>query len=331
MNGVALKPMRLALFCLMSLFLVLTAPAFATELRIGIDNPDLGKLDPHATTVSGDRYIIQDVFSGLVRYKPGSGDVRQIEPDLAEKWTSSSDGKVWTFHLRHGVKWHHGYGEVTAEDVVFSLNRAANKETSRFASDYTAFDKVEALDRYTVRITLKQVVPSLLGLVVNSLGGNIVCKKAVEKLGAGYAQNPIGTGPFMFEAYKPQNSVTLVANPDYFRGKPKIDRVIFRYIKSQGSRDLALRSGELDISGGAQGQDWVERTMKLPGIKVDTAGLPEIWSLFIDEDFEAARRYPGASGDRVCGQPARPDQLPGRGRVPRGEVRRSRSLCGLHG
>ncbi|HEY7645782.1 MAG TPA: ABC transporter substrate-binding protein, partial [Hyphomicrobiales bacterium] len=94
--------------------LIAAGPASAVDLRFGIDNPDLGKLDPHNTVVSGDRYIIQAVFSGLVRYKPGSGDVRQIEPDLAEKWESSSDGKVWTFHLRHGVKWHHGYGEVTA-------------------------------------------------------------------------------------------------------------------------------------------------------------------------------------------------------------------------
>ena len=87
----------------------------------------------------------------------------------------------------------------------------------------------------------------------------------------------------MFQDYKPQHSVTLAANPDYFRGKPKIDRVIFRYIQSQGSRDLALQSGELDITGGALGQDWIERTRKQPGIKVDTAGLPEIWWLHLNE------------------------------------------------
>lgn len=262
----------------------LTAGAVgAVDLRFGIDNPDLGKLDPHATVVSGDRYIIQSVFSGLVRFKPGSGDVRQVEPDLAEKWESSPDGKVWTFHLRRGVRWHHGYGEVTAADVVFSVSRAANKATSAFSSDYAAMEKVEAIDPYTVRLTLRQAVPAPLGLVVNSLGGNVVCKKAVEELGAGYAQKPIGTGPFMFQEYKPQHSVTLVANPDYFRGKPRIDRVIFRYIQSQGARDLALQSGELDITGGALGQDWIERTRKLPGIKVDTPGLPEIWWLFLNE------------------------------------------------
>lgn len=263
--------------------LVTITPASAAELRFGIDNPDLGKLDPHATVVSGDRYIIQSMFSALVRFKPGSGDVREIEPDLAEKWEGSPDGRAWTFHLRRGVKWHHGYGELTADDVIFSLKRAANKETSSFAADYAAFDKVEALDPHTVRITLKQVVPSLLGLVVNSLGGNIVSKKAVEELGAAYAQKPIGTGPFMFEEYKPQHSLSIVANPAYFRGKPKIDRVIFRYIQSQGSRDLALQSGELDITGGAFGQDWIERTRKIRGVKVDTPGLPEIWWLHLNQ------------------------------------------------
>jgi peptide/nickel transport system substrate-binding protein len=283
MTGNLLKRARCIICALAGILLISIAPALAVDLRFGIDNPDLGKLDPHNTVVSGDRYIIQSLFNGLVRFKPGSGDVRQIEPDLAESWESSPDGKVWTFHLRHGVKWHHGYGELTADDVVFSLNRAANKQTSAFASDYAELGNIEAIDPYTVRITLKQVVPSLLGLVVNSLGGNIVCKKAVQELGAGYAQKPIGTGPFMFEEYKPQHSVTLVANPDYFRGKPKIDRVIFRYIQSQGSRDLALQSGELDITGGALGQDWIERTRKIPGIKVDTPGLPEIWWLHLNE------------------------------------------------
>ena len=282
MLNTTLRPAGHALLGIAGALLISMAPVSAADLRFGIDNPDLGKLDPHNTVVSGDRYIIQSVFSGLVRYKPGSGDVRQIEPDLAEKWESSPDGKVWTFHLRRGVKWHHDYGEVTADDVVFSLNRAANKETSSFSSDYVNFEKVEAVDPHTVRITLKEVVPSLLGLVVNSLGGNIVSKKAVRELGDDYAQKPIGTGPFMFESYKPQNSVTLVANPDYFRGKPKIDRVIFRYIQSQGARDLALRSGELDITGGALGQDWIERTRKLPGIEVETAGLPELWWLHLN-------------------------------------------------
>jgi peptide/nickel transport system substrate-binding protein len=283
MISTVFKHARLSLLALTGALLMGVAPAGAVDLRFGIDNPDLGKLDPHNTVVSGDRYIIQCVFNGLVRYKPGSGDVRQIEPDLAETWESSPDGKVWTFHLRHGVKWHQGYGELTADDVVFSLDRAANKATSSFASDYINFAKVEALDPYTVRITLKEVVPSLLGLVVNSLGGNIVSKKAVEELGPKYAQHPIGTGPFMFEDYKPQHSVTLAANPDYFRGKPKIDRVIFRYIQSQGSRDLALQAGELDITGGAQGQDWIDRTRKIPHIKVDIAGLPEIWWLHLNE------------------------------------------------
>lgn len=260
-------------------------PVHAADLRVGIDNPDLGKLDPHQTTVSGDRYIIQNIFNGLVRFPPGSGDVRLIEPDLAESWESSPDGKVWTFRLRQGVQWHRGYGEVTADDVVFSLNRAADPASSSFAASYTQIEAVEALDPHTVRITLKEAIPSLLGLVVNSLGGNIVSRKAVEELGDGYAQNPVGTGPFIFEQYQPQTSVTLVANPDYFRGAPQIDRVVYHYIQSQGSRDLALQSGELDISGGAQGEDWIARMRGMGGVEVDVIGLPEIWSLFVNKSL----------------------------------------------
>ncbi len=78
---------------------------------------------------------------------------------------------------------HHDLGEFTAEDAVYSLKRAGTKDSSAFASDYSAFDKVEAVDSHTVKITLKEAIPSLLGQVMNYHGGNMICKKAAEALG----------------------------------------------------------------------------------------------------------------------------------------------------
>ena len=68
-------------------------------------------------------------------------DAALIEGDLAESWKSSPDGKQWTFNLRKGVQFHSGYGEVTAEDVVYSLQRAGNPKTSAFAADFAPFEK----------------------------------------------------------------------------------------------------------------------------------------------------------------------------------------------
>ncbi|MBW6399160.1 polyamine ABC transporter substrate-binding protein [Roseomonas sp. HJA6] len=247
------------------------APAQAqqTTLRVGIASADAGVLDPHLNSSTPGRGFLQWIFNGLVRIKPGELSPEFMEADLAERWESSADGKTWTFHLRQGVQCHGGFGEFTAEDAVFSLNRAATRDTSSFSSDYVAFDRVEAVDRYTVRITLKENIPSLLGAVMNYAGGFQVCKAAVEQLGnEGFRRRPIGTGPFAFAEYVPQQYGRLVANDQYFRGKPQIREVMYRFIPSDAARDLAFQAGELDMIYGRQDQTWFTRTQQLPNVRV---------------------------------------------------------------
>ena len=202
------------------LLLATTAPGAYAQgtLNVGMAAADVGQLDPHRATTTQDKPVVSWIFNGLVRFKPGSASLETLEPDLAEKWEASPDKLTWTFTLRKGVKFHGDYGELTADDVVFSLKRAADSKTSSFAADYAAIDTIEAVDPLTVRIKLKQAIPSLLGLVTNYHGGNIVSKKAVEALGADFRLKPIGTGPFVFQEYKPNESLTLVANKSYFRG-----------------------------------------------------------------------------------------------------------------
>jgi peptide/nickel transport system substrate-binding protein len=98
-------------------------------------------------------------------------------------------------------------------------------------------------------------------------------------MGENFAKKPIGTGPFMFAEYQPQQFVKLVANKQYFRGAPQIDEITYRYIPADSSRDLAFQSGELDMVYGKQDQTWVDRMSKLPGVKVvamDPAELSEL-------------------------------------------------------
>lgn len=236
--------------------------AAQTTLNVGMSAADVNQLDPHRATTTQDKPLSAWLFSGLVRFAPGSSSLERLEPDLAERWENSPDKLTWTFYLRKGVQFHGEYGELTADDVVFSLKRAADQKSSSFYADYAALDAIEAVDPYTVRIKLKQAVPAFLGLVTNYHGGLVVSRKAVEKLGEDFRRNPIGTGPFAFAEHKPNESVIFNAHKSYFRGAPKVDRIVYRLIPADSARDLAFSSGELDIVYGRQDQKWVERMQK---------------------------------------------------------------------
>ena len=253
-----------------------------TTLTVGMAAQDVGRLDPHFAVSTIDRTVVAWMFNGLVRFKPGSMDPQTIEPDLATSWESSEDKKVWTFHLRPNVKFHGDYGDLTAEDVVFSLQKAADPKRSAFSADFAAFDKVEAIDPATVRITLRDTVPSLLGLLTNYSGGFIVSKKAVEKLGDNFARAPIGTGPFAFASIAANQSLELVSFLGYFRGTPKIEKISYRFLPSNASRDLAFQNGEIDLEYGMQDQTWVDRTRKIEHAVVDVFEPGELTTLSLN-------------------------------------------------
>ena len=261
------------------------AEAQKKTLTFGTATKDVGALDPHITATTTDKTVIAWMFSGLVRFRPGSINPEEIEPDLAASWQKTPDGKEWTFTLRKDVTCHDG-SVLTSEDVVYSLNRAADKKTSQFSSDYAAIDRIEAPDAQTVKITLKTPVPGFLGYVANYHGGNIVCKKAAEAAGENFKLKPIGTGPFIFEEYRPQQSLTFRANEKYFRGAPKIERITYRYIESDASRDLGFQSGELDMVYGRQDDTWVERAKRTKGAVVVVMEPAELSTLYLNVENE---------------------------------------------
>ncbi|RME84902.1 MAG: polyamine ABC transporter substrate-binding protein [Caldilineae bacterium] len=259
------------------------APAQPVVLRYADKAADLGTMDPHFAAATQDRNLVDMVFNALVRYKPGDGSV--FEPDLAVELPEPElvDGKqVWTFKLREGVMCHPSEQvpayELTSEDVVFSLQKSANPDTSAYAGEYTGMT-VEALDKYTVQITLENPISPVLFFpkVADYAGGFIICKKPYEAMGAdAFKTHPVGTGPFMFDSYSPQEKVVLKANPDYFRGRPKLDAVEYRFMPELNSRELGLKSGELDVINGANEGQWVERMSGEEGILVDVYGVGEV-------------------------------------------------------
>ncbi len=252
------------------LALGLAQPGLAQKkiLNVGMGSADTGALDPHLNATTPGKGVMNWMFNGLVRIKPGQASPEFIEADLAESWTSNAIGTEWTFKLRQGAQCHHNFGEFTAEDAAFSVQRAAAKTSSAFSSDFAALDKVETPDKYTLKLTLKNPVPGFLGYLANYHGGNMVCKKAALEMGENFKNKPIGTGPFQFVEAVPQQHVRLAAHKGYFRGAPKLDEIMYRLIPSDAARDLAFQSGEIDLIYGKQEQSWVDRISKLPNTKV---------------------------------------------------------------
>lgn len=251
-------------------------------LRWGAFAGDAGRLDPHFAAAGSDRMVVDMIFNGLVRFKPGNIGA-DFEPDIAvavpEPTLNASGQQVWTFELRQGVMCHAGPAtpsyELTSEDVVYSLKRAANPETSAYAADYTNFVDVKALDPYKVEITLNVPRSPLLFLpaVADYSGGFIVCKQAAEATGADLGQHPVGTGPFAFTDYVPGDSVMLTAHDDYFRGVPKLAGVHVLYLPDASSRELALQAGEVDAIYGIHERLWVDRLEALPGVRAHWIGM----------------------------------------------------------
>jgi peptide/nickel transport system substrate-binding protein len=252
-------------------------------LRFGVNAADLQSLDPHSASGTQDRTVVDMVFNGLVRFKPGNS--AEMEPDLAEaipEPAMEGDKQTWTFALRHGVMCQaspksEAY-ELTADDVVYSLQKSADPERSSYAGDYKGMT-VEKVDDSTVKVTMDTPLSATLFLpkVANYSGGFIVCSKAVEALGLdAFKTNPVGTGPFMFKSYTPQTSVELVANDQYFRGQPKLAGVEIRYMPDASSRELGLQSGDIDAAAGIQEAQWVDRINQGGDLQADVFGVGEV-------------------------------------------------------
>lgn len=242
---------------------------------------DIRTLDAARVNQVNDRVILVNIHSNLVKFKAGTVN---IEPDLALRWSTSTDGKQHTFHLRKGVKWHKGFGEFTAKDVKYSIERILNPNTkSPYAPNFSSVEKVEVLDDYTVRIILKNPSALLIADILPYASGWIVNQAAVEKFGSEYSMNPIGTGPFMFEKYVPGTEVVLAGNKEYYGGPPKLDKIVFKIIAEETVAEIALEKGDIDIMYFRDPEVFKRLRAKKEIIVEDTIGLG-VYSLLFNID-----------------------------------------------
>jgi peptide/nickel transport system substrate-binding protein len=192
--------------------------------------------DLNSYTVSG------WVFNGLMRL---DHSLRPVG-DLAHAWDWRDGGRELVFHLKKGVLWHDGQ-EFSAEDVVFTYRTIVSQKTaSPLAAQFGPVKKVEALDRYTVKVSYVEPYGSALmswtsGIVpAHVLGGKDLNESSFDRL-------PVGTGPYRPTQWVSGQQIVLEAFNGYFRGAPAIKRLVVRIIPHGASRMLELRKGNIDI------------------------------------------------------------------------------------
>lgn len=203
-------------------------------------------LDPHFTGFLSAIQIINNIHNGLLKIT-FDGEAVKFEPDLAETWDLEDD-KTHIFKLREGVKFHDGT-DCDAEAVKFSLMRVKSGEPkSPHAWKLALLDEVEVVDPLTVRLKFSKPYAFLPVALNGSTGraGTIVSPAAVQKYGADYGRNPVGTGPFKFVSWRENDAIELEANPDYFEpGLPKLERVTFVLMNEASTALAALMSGQI--------------------------------------------------------------------------------------
>ncbi len=252
-------------------------------LKVAVDsNPAV--FDPYKLSTNSELVISQPIYNTLLRFKTSSIDIEDIEGGLAEDWETSKDGLTWTFKLRKGVQWHHGYGEFTSADVKYSIERVMDPElgsTSR--ENFKQVDKIETPDSYTVIIHLKQPDPAFLQSIC---GPAIVKKEAIEDNEKSGEIRPIGTGPFMFEEFKQNEKAVLVKNKDYFLGEPKLEKVEIHFMTDLTAIEIALKNGEIHMGPGLYEPAWLEQMSKNKDLTLDVSENGVFWGLYLNTSVD---------------------------------------------
>jgi peptide/nickel transport system substrate-binding protein len=240
-------------------------------LRVrGIDPPHF---DPHLTLNFKTHTTLSFAYSTLVRYKVGA-DVRPgtfiVEPHLAERWEQPDD-TTYIFHLRQGVKWHNkpplNGRELVAEDVKFTYDRFLTEPGNPLRFMLEAVDRVEVVDRYTVKFVLKEPFVWLVNVLANPHGTWIIAPEVVQYFGdLKKPESVIGTGPFLLERYEPNVKTVFKRHPDYFlTGQPYVDGVEWLVLDDPSTGLAMYRTGQIDCGPG--GGAWSIRQQDLDSLK----------------------------------------------------------------
>lgn len=219
---------------------------------------DPKSFDPATLSAWDQTIVAANLLEGLVRLNPEGTD---IEPGIAEDWSVSEDGLVWTFNLRDNAKFHNGR-DVVAQDFKYSFERVANPDTASPAAwmlnKLVGFDEYQAgtadeitgikvVDDHTLELTLAEpYAPFISILSSNSLA--VVPQEEVEKWGEDFGQHVVAAGPFTLGQWNFNQDLTVNAFEDYWAGRPYLDGVKFRVINDENTRIVEFDADTLDIA-----------------------------------------------------------------------------------
>ena len=200
--------------------------------------------DPIASSLNSAEYAWQLSYEGLVRTNADG----KIEPLLATSWTVSPDGKTYVFKIRQGVVFANG-DPLTSADVVFSFNRLKESGVPFSKDRLAAIESVSASDDYTVTFTLSELDPGFLSVLGDPLlaGTAILDKKWASDHDPKTAM--MGTGPFAFGSYMPNQELNMVRNDRYWdeANMAKVAKLSVKYMPQQSTQVAALKSGTIDL------------------------------------------------------------------------------------
>src|SRR5215470_2996916 len=271
-----MKERRLVLVSLLIAVMLWVGPVWAQQpkpggtLRVALTG-DLTFFNAHQGPAPGyiTFWVWNNIFQSLLTLTPPPE--LKIVPDLAKSWDVLDNGKTYVFHLVEGVKFHDGT-DFDAAAAKWNFDRILDPEVKSWVRPYyEEIDKVEVVDKYTLRIRMKE--PS--GALLTALGGYfqgipMISRKAFETYGKDWLRNLVGTGPYIFKEWVPGKHVILEKNPNYFKkGLPYIDTLEFRIMKDPLTASTALRAGEIDFIMRVSMQQ-VPLLEKSPSLKVVT-------------------------------------------------------------
>jgi peptide/nickel transport system substrate-binding protein len=197
---------------------------------------------PILATDSSSHAVAGQIYNGLVKYDKNLN----LVGDLAESYEISPDGLVITFYLRKGVKWHDG-ALFTSSDVLFTYRVVVDPKTpTAYAEDFKQVKSLSAPDEYTVKVTYASpFAPALASWGMSILPSHLLEGKEITK--SPLSRKPVGTGPYRFKEWIAGQKIVLEANPDYFEGRPYIDRYIYSIIPDSSTMYMELKAGAIDL------------------------------------------------------------------------------------
>ncbi|MBW2086291.1 MAG: hypothetical protein JRI54_09760, partial [Deltaproteobacteria bacterium] len=206
------------------------------------------KLDPHASSGSGDVYIMAHIYERLLTFKLDEKTKKPVVmPSLAAKWEVTPNKMAWIFYLRKDVKFTDGT-PFNAEAVKFNIDRLLGPPPLANARNYGFLIKnTEVIDEYTVKVNLKIPAVPVESYFVQSYIG-MISPAAVKKWGDKIGTHPVGTGPYKLKQWVHGEKAVLEANTKHWKGRPNLDQVEFRFIPESASRLNMLKTGQIDLA-----------------------------------------------------------------------------------